>query len=404
MKISWPKGMERWKAVLDRYRYALLVIAVGVLLLLLPTGESRPPAEEERADGEVFFQLEELEEKLARTLSGIHGAGETEVMLTLKSGSRQVLAQDTQSRGEGERSVSTVTLGRGSGSQEVVPLQTVAPQFRGGAGGVRRRGRPRSAAPGDPGGVRPDGAGQRLHHRLPGRSIGRTAADGTAVEENRIQVEQNIVKMEEWEEFSMKTKGKNLSQLWKRNMVVAAIAVFVCAAVYLNWNYEQEVGKTLGESAMVGKEDPLVSGGGSSAPGSDGSGQTGQSDGGGTASAGGSYFDTARLNRQQSRDSALALLQEAAGKESADQTLKDEANASIQTMADYTVTEAQIENLVIAKGYTDCVAFIGENALSLAVAAPEGGLTDADTARIVDVVNQTAGFSADQVKIIAVEE
>ena len=54
MKISWPKGMERWKAVLDRYRYALLVIAVGVLLLLLPTGESRPPAEEERADGEVF--------------------------------------------------------------------------------------------------------------------------------------------------------------------------------------------------------------------------------------------------------------------------------------------------------------------------------------------------------------
>lgn len=185
----------------------------------------------------------------------------------------------------------------------------------------------------------------------------------------------------------MKTKGKNLSQLWKRNMVVAAIAVFVCAAVYLNWNYEQEVGKTLGESAMVGKEDPLVSGGGSSAPGSDGS-----------------YFDTARLNRQQSRDSALALLQEAAGKESADQTLKDEANASIQTMADYTVTEAQIENLVIAKGYTDCVAFIGENALSLAVAAPEGGLTDADTARIVDVVNQTAGFSADQVKIIAVEE
>ena len=102
-------------------------------------------------------------------------------------------------------------------------------------------------------------------------------------------------------------------------------------------------------------------------------------------------------------DRVSTLIQEAAGKESADQTLKDEANASIQTMADYTVTEAQIENLVIAKGYTDCVAFIGENALSLAVAAPEGGLTDADTARIVDVVNQTAGFSADQVKIIAVE-
>ena len=175
--------------------------------------------------------------------------------------------------------------------------------------------------------------------------------------------------------------------------MVAAIAVFVCAAVYLNWNYEQEVSKTLGESAMVGKEDPLVDGGNAPDSGTDGSGRTEQTDSSGTAATGGSYFDTARLNRQQSRDSALALLQEAAGKESADQTLKDEANASIQTMADYTVTEAQIENLVIAKGYTDCVAFIGENALSLAVAAPEGGLTDADTARIVDVVNQTAGFS-----------
>lgn len=208
----------------------------------------------------------------------------------------------------------------------------------------------------------------------------------------------------------MKTKGKGLSQVWKRNAVVAAIALFVCAAVYLNWSYEQEAaGKTLGESTLVGKEDPLLGGGAdsSSSGAAEGDGQTGegaqaQEGTSQTGAASGDYFSTARLNRQQSRDSALALLQDAAG-EDADQTLKDEANETIQAMADYTVTEAQIENLVIAKGYADCVAFIGENALSLAVAAPEGGLTDTDTARIVDVVHQTTGFTADQVKIISVD-
>ena len=210
----------------------------------------------------------------------------------------------------------------------------------------------------------------------------------------------------------MKTGNKKgMSQLWKRNAVVAVIAVFVCAAVYLNWSYEQEAGKTLGESTMVGKEDPLVSGSSSSDSSSssqqddaaqqgDQSSATGEQTG---AESGDDYFANARLNRQQSRDSALSLLQDAAAREDADQTLRDEANQSIQTMADYTVTEAQIENMIVAKGYTDCVAFIGENSLSLAVAAPEGGLTDADTARILDVVSQNAGFTADQVTIIEVE-
>ena len=205
----------------------------------------------------------------------------------------------------------------------------------------------------------------------------------------------------------MRTKKTDWSQLWKRNAVVAAIALFVCAAVYLNWNYDKEnstdAGKTLGQSAMVGNEtnDPLVSGDSSAQAGADGSGdaQAGASSG----EAGSAYFATARLNRQQARDSALSLLQDAAAREDADDAVKDQLNDNIQTMADYTVTEAQIENLVVAKGYADCVAFIGEDSMSLAVSAPEGGLTDTDAAKIVDIVNQTTGFTADQIHIIEVE-
>ena len=179
----------------------------------------------------------------------------------------------------------------------------------------------------------------------------------------------------------------------------------MCAAVYLNWNYEQEAqaGKTLGQSTMVGgeTEDPLIQDSALQTDGQEDT-QTGAQGEAETQGSGSGYFATARLNRQQARDSALSLLQDAAAREDADETVKAQVNDTIQTMADYTVTEAQIENLVIAKGYTDCVAFIGEESLSLAVAAPEGGLTAADTAKIVDVVNQTAGFSADQIKIIEV--
>lgn len=125
-------------------------------------------------------------------------------------------------------------------------------------------------------------------------------------------------------------------------------------------------------------QDPLL-GGDSSAPAG---GTTGDSIDGNTQTngdaqtsgetEGSAYFATARLNRQQARDSALSLLQDAAAREDADETVKNQLNDNIQTMADYTVTEAQIENLVVAKGYADCVAFIGEDTLSLAVAAPEG--------------------------------
>lgn len=192
-----------------------------------------------------------------------------------------------------------------------------------------------------------------------------------------------------------KKKSENWKQMVKRNSVVAAIVLFVCVAVYLNWNYQStgqiDAGKTLGDTALVGSQtkDPLVDGA---------AGQTGEANADGGVSSG--YFANARLNRQQARDSALSLLQEAMAGENADQASRDQANAAIQTMADCTVTEAQIENLVVAKGYTDCVAFIGTDTVSVVVEVPGGQLTDVDTARIVDIVTQATQFTASQIKII----
>lgn len=119
-----------WNGPMANYRGAFLVLALGVVLLLLPVGGEEKAAAEPVSVGTENFDLEAFEVKLARTLSQIQGAGGVEVLLTLDSGSRQVLAQDREQDGDGG-SATTVTVGKGSGNQEVVALQTIAPCFRG---------------------------------------------------------------------------------------------------------------------------------------------------------------------------------------------------------------------------------------------------------------------------------
>ena len=196
-------------------------------------------------------------------------------------------------------------------------------------------------------------------------------------------------------------------KLWKRNAIAAAIVLFVCGAVYLNWSYSQDTaaGKNLGEAALVGSQnDPLLEKQKEGAAAEEGvAGEEGAQTEEGADAESGTYFSTARLNRQQARDNALSLLQEAAEDEKADQSSVDQANAAIQTMADYTMTEAQIENLITAEGYTDCVAFLGEDSISVVVSAMENGMTDADAARIGEIVMEQTGLKADQIKIIEAE-
>ena len=128
MKLQWPKTGEQGRSLWKRYGPMLLVAALGAVLMALPSGGGS--AEPPQGAGEQAFNLEGFEEKLARTLSRVSGAGEVEVVLSLDSGGRQILAEDVKQ--EGERVTrDTVTLNRGSGGQSVVPLQTDAPRFRG---------------------------------------------------------------------------------------------------------------------------------------------------------------------------------------------------------------------------------------------------------------------------------
>lgn len=186
---------------------------------------------------------------------------------------------------------------------------------------------------------------------------------------------------------------------WKRNAVVATVLLFVCAAVYLNWRYAGEA--AVDQAAEVSAQQQEQNGDSTKVLGDaalvDGQVVSGQEE---DATAVSNYFDTARLSRQQSRDNALSLLREAAEQEGAEQAAVDEANQTIQTLAGYSVLESQIENLVIAKGYADCVAFMGVNGISVVVSAAEDGLQTEDVAKITDIVLSETEYTADQIKIM----
>ena len=112
------------------------------------------------------------------------------------------------------------------------------------------------------------------------------------------------------------------------------------------------------------------------------------------------YFAAVRLSRQQARDSAVSLLQDVSV--NSDQTKAEESAAELEDIVQTALTEAQIESLVIAKGYTDCVAYMSSEGVSVAVAAPEGGLKQDDVAVIADIVMAQSDYTLDDIRVVEV--
>ena len=186
-----------------------------------------------------------------------------------------------------------------------------------------------------------------------------------------------------------------MSSRFRRNAVVATMAVLVCAAVALNWKFtgEQAVEETgtkiLGEAALVSGQETDETQAADAALDED------------AVYTGSDYFASARLTRQQARDSAISLLEDAAQQEDADQSVANQASESIQVLASYTLKEAQIENLVTAKGYADCVAFMGDDSLSIVVSKEDGTLDASDVAKITDIAMTETGYAASAIRIMA---
>ena len=180
---------------------------------------------------------------------------------------------------------------------------------------------------------------------------------------------------------------------WKKNLVAAAVLITVCTGIYVNWLYTQvqtaaELPELL-DAEKVMSDDYLELGDALS---------TAVQEADNTAA---DYFAAVRLSRQQARDGALELLQEAMAY--SDQSKAAESSQQLEDIVQTALTEAQIESLVIAKGYIDCVAYMSSEGISVAVSAPEGGLKDDDVAVIADIVTSQSEYTLDEIRIVEVK-
>lgn len=185
-----------------------------------------------------------------------------------------------------------------------------------------------------------------------------------------------------------------MKKLWKRNAVVGAVLVLVLAAIVLNGRYAERVqeqqGKLLGQATEVSA--PPEESAAAAEAAEETTAETPPSD----------YFAAARLSRRQARDNALSLLQQAGAGEELDERVAGEVAQSIEALATYTLAEAQIEGMITAKGYDDCVVFLSDESVSVVVSTQTDGLQTEDIARITDIVKQETGLPASAIKILEI--
>ena len=181
-------------------------------------------------------------------------------------------------------------------------------------------------------------------------------------------------------------KSEKAKKLFSSKSVKSAIVIvavlLIGLAVYLNYRWFYDPIESLGYG-----DNNMDSNSSDSQP-------TDSDDVGG----GNDYFSATVLSRTQARDEAIDVLKLVTESEDASSEAKAEATAKISQIAVDIQNEANIETLVKAKGFEECVAVISEGSVSVIVSAES--LQANQTAQILTIVCETTGVTPDKVSII----
>ena len=204
----------------------------------------------------------------------------------------------------------------------------------------------------------------------------------------------------------------------KRQLVLAALVVALGAAVYLNFVFNgndnqlpatqavaSDVGRQYGQtlyvdgSAASGKAPASSAKSGKAASSSASSAKTDSSVIASAAGDGSFDFNSAKLSRQKAQDEAKEEAEKIlTGAGSTTEAAQKEAVAQAAALTKDIVKQADLETLIKAKGFYDCIVTLGNNQCSVIVKTKQNSENDAVV--IQDLVSDQTGLPFDKIKII----
>lgn len=191
----------------------------------------------------------------------------------------------------------------------------------------------------------------------------------------------------------------------KKELVLSALVVAMGTAVYLNWqfdpgragsstNYDDDLGVAHYVNAEIATADVV-----SRKTVSSGSDYTSS-----TINISSSlptdeenYFAKVRLERKQIQDDLIELAKEVIESTDVNGKGRKEAIEHLNKMTDIIQQQTNVENLIIAKGFEDCVAFIQNDECSIVVTGQE--LKSDTLIAIKDIVIGQTGISFDKIRV-----
>ena len=191
--------------------------------------------------------------------------------------------------------------------------------------------------------------------------------------------EANILELPENEEknFTFKSFFAGGAKVWKkfgvRNFVIVFSVLLIGVAVYVNWSL-------FGNADDIKDPNDNPTGAQTSTGGENG--DSAPTDG--EKNDGVNFFAASQIERQRARDEAIEVLQSVVDDATALDVAKEQALADIAAIAATIETEANIESLVKAKGFEECVAVINGDKANIIVKSE--GLKPNELSQILEIV------------------